>query len=67
MSETIPQYKKQNPLKKENYWPVSLLPHVSKVFERIMDEKFNIDTQDKLSKRITGFRKTTYWKNGNVV
>ena len=46
---------------------MSLLPHISKVFERIMDEKFNIDTQDKLSKRITGFRKTTYWKNGNVV
>ena len=46
---------------------MSLLPHISKVFERIMDEKINIHTQDKLSKRITEFRKTTWWKNGNVV
>ena len=31
-SELIPVYKKLSPLKKENYRPVSLLPHVSKVF-----------------------------------
>ena len=35
-SEVIPLYKKQDPLKKENYRPISLLPHVSKVFERIL-------------------------------
>ena len=34
--EVIPLYKKQGPLKKENYLPISLLPHVSKVFERIL-------------------------------
>lgn len=27
-AETIPVYKKDDPLKKENYSPVSLLPHV---------------------------------------
>ena len=36
LSEVIPLYKNLDPLKKENYRPVSLLPHVSKVFERII-------------------------------
>ena len=35
-SEVIPLCKKLDPLKKENYRPVSFLPHVSKVFERII-------------------------------
>ena len=38
-SEVIPVYKKLDPLKKENYRPVSLLPDVSKVFERIIYQK----------------------------
>ena len=38
LSEVIPLYKKLDPLKKENYRPVSLLPHVSKVFERIINK-----------------------------
>ena len=36
LSEVIPVYKKLNPLQKENYRPVRILPHVSKVFERII-------------------------------
>ena len=35
-SEEIPLHKKQDSLKKENYRPVSLLPHVSRVFECIL-------------------------------
>ena len=35
-SEVSPLYKKEYLLKKENYLPVSLLPHVWKVFERIV-------------------------------
>ena len=57
-SEVIPLYKKEDPLKKENYKPVSLLPHVSKVFERIIYKQINIYMKDKLSKNITGFRKS---------
>ena len=57
-SEVIPLHKKEDPLKKENYRPVSLLPHVSKVFERIIYKQINIYMQDKLSKHITGFRKS---------
>ena len=56
--EVIPLHKKENLLKKENYRPVSLLPHVSKVFERIIYKQINIYMQDKLSKYITRFRKS---------
>ena len=34
-SEAISLFEKEDPLNKENYRPVSLLPHLSKVFERI--------------------------------
>ena len=57
-SEVIPLYKKLNPLKKENYRPVSHLPHVSKVFERIIYKQINACMEDKLSKCFTGFRKS---------
>ena len=50
-SEVIPLYKKEDPLNKENYTPVSLLPHVSKVFERIIYKQINIYIQGKLSKQ----------------
>ena len=35
-AEIIPVYKKDDPLKKENYRHVSLLPHESKIFERLI-------------------------------
>ena len=35
-SEVIPVYKKVDPLQKENYRPVGLLPHISEVFERVI-------------------------------
>ena len=57
-SKVIPLYKKQDPLKKENYRPISLLPHVSKVFERILYAQINNYMQNKLSKYVTGFRKS---------
>ena len=46
------------PLHKKLLHYMSLLPHVSKLFERIIYKKFNIYMQDKLSKHITGFRKS---------
>ena len=55
-SEVIPLYKKQYPLKEENYCPISLLPHVSKVFERILYTQINNYMQNKLSRYVTGFR-----------
>ena len=57
-SEVIPLCKNQDPLKKENYHPVSLLPHVSKVFERILYAQINNYIENELSKYVTGFRKS---------
>ena len=57
-SEVITLYKKQDPLKKGSYRPISLLPHVSNVFERILYAQINNYMQNKLSKYVTGFRKS---------
>ena len=40
-AEINPVYKKDYPLKKENYRPVSLLPHVSKIFGRLIYKQIN--------------------------
>ena len=56
LSEVIPVYKKLNPLQKENYRPLSLLPHVSKVFERIIHKQITNYITDKLAHSITSFR-----------
>ena len=40
-SAVILLYKKEDLLKKENYRPVSLLLHASKVFERIIYKQIN--------------------------
>ena len=56
-AEIIPVHKKDNPLKKENYRPVSLSPHVSKILERLIYKQINGYMCDKLSKYMTGFRK----------
>ena len=34
--KVIPLYKKENPLKNENYRPMTLLPHASQIFEKII-------------------------------
>ena len=39
LSEVIPVYKKLDPLQKENYRPVSLLPHVSKILRELFTNK----------------------------
>ena len=52
-SEVIPVYKKLDPLEKENYRPVSLLPHVSKVFERIIYIQINTYMEGKISNYVT--------------
>ena len=51
-------YKKEDLLKKENYKPEGLFLHVSKVFKRIIYKQTNFHIQEKLSKHITGFRKS---------
>ena len=54
--EAITLYKKNDPLKKENFTTVSLFQHLSEDFEKILYKKINVYMQDKLSKHITGLR-----------
>ena len=54
--EIIPVYKKKDPLKKDNYRPVTLLSHLSKVFERLIHKQMYSFMENKLSKYMTGFR-----------
>ena len=57
--EVTPIFKKNDDLNKENYRPVSVLPHVSKIFERIQIENIQIENfmEGKISKLLTSFRK----------
>ena len=57
-SEVIPVYKKPDLLQKENYILKSLLPHIPKVFERIIYKQINNFMENKISKCVTGFRKS---------
>ena len=66
LSEVILVYKKLDPLQKENYRPVSLLPHVSKIFERIIHKHITNYMTDKLAHSITGFRKSHGTQNSLV-
>ena len=52
LAEVNPIFKKKVDLNKENYRPVSVLLHVSKVFEKIMYHQINDLLKDKLSKQL---------------
>ena len=67
-------FTKEDRLNKENYRPVSLLSHMSKVFERLVYKQTETFINNKLSINLSGFRKNyntqyclTYmpekWKN----
>ena len=57
-SEVIPVYKKLDHSQRENYRPVSLLPHISKVFEIVIYNQISSFMENKMSKCLTGFRKS---------
>ena len=48
--------KKKDPQAKENYRPVSVLPVLSKVFERLMQKQINSFITDHLSDFLCGYR-----------
>ena len=57
LANITPVFKKNNPLEKENYRPVSVLPIVSKFFERIMQKQVTLFTERLLSPYLCGYRK----------
>ena len=57
LAEVTPVFKKKDPLDKENYRSVSVLSHVSKVFEKIVYEQINSYMEPRFSHLLCGFRK----------
>ena len=51
-AEIISVQTKNDTLRKDNYSAVTLLPHVSKIFERFIYKQINIYMCDKLSKQV---------------
>ena len=57
MADITPAYKKGETTDKGNYRPVSILPSVSKIFERHMYDQINSYMNSYLSPYLCGFRK----------
>ena len=57
LADVTPVFKKKDPLDKTNYRPVSVLPPVSKIFERLMQKQINEHIKNKLSPYLCGYRK----------
>ena len=57
LADITPVYKKNDPLDKTNYRPVSVLPVVSKIFERIMRKQINDFIVSFLYPYLCGYRK----------
>ena len=57
MADISPAHKKDERTNKDNYRPVSILPSVSKIFERIMYSQIEHYMNNHLSEHLCGFRK----------
>ena len=56
-ADIIPAHKKKSKLSKENYRPNSILPNISKVYERCLYDQISDYFEDVFSKYQCGFRK----------
>ena len=56
-AQVLPLYKKKDPLSKENYRPVSLLPIVSKIYERNMHGQLSEYLDSSFNPFLAAFRK----------
>ena len=63
LAEVTPVSKREDELSKENYRPVSVLSHASKIFERIVFNQMNLFFESKFSPQLTGFRKNHSTQN----
>ena len=57
VADVIPVFKKEDPNNKANYRPISLLPIISKIFERVLFEQIEKFSEKILSPKLCGFRK----------
>ena len=57
IADITPIFKKEDPLDKSNYRPISILPTVSKIFERILFNQLQRFSNKFLSPLLCGFRK----------
>ena len=57
LAEVMPLFKNTDPFGKTNCQTVSLLSHISKVFERVIHNQINEYIEPLLSKVLTGLRK----------
>ena len=57
LADIIPSFKKGSLTDKANYRPISLLPVVSKIFERLLANQLNAFLEPSFSKLLCGFRK----------
>ena len=57
LADITPLFKKKNPLHKVNYGPVSVLPSISKVFEKLMQKQISDYINNYLSPYLCGYRK----------
>ena len=57
LSGVTPVLKKENPLKSKNYKPASVLPVVSKIFQKIMHKQMSLYIDIFLSPCLCGYRK----------
>ena len=55
-ADVTPTFKKNNPLNKENYRPVSVLPIISKVFEKLMQNQINLHIKSFLLPYLCSYR-----------
>ena len=63
LGEVTPVFKKEDELSKENYRPLSVLSHASKIFERIVFKQMNLFFESKFSPQLTGFCKNHSTQN----
>ena len=57
LADVTPAHKKDDRTKEDNYRPVSILPPVSKIFERTMFDQISLYIEKLLSPFLCGFRK----------
>ena len=57
IADITPIFKNEDPLDKSNYRPISILPTVSKIFERILFNQLQRFSNKFLSPLLCGFRK----------